>query len=259
MTSQFFRRAERAAAYVREYLFPADCPVCGACLLDRDEAWSGLCGPCTAGLILSGEERCSSCGRPLVSEQGKCLQGRELEGPEAEGPHIFDGAFSIFPYTGKYRKLLSAYKFGKSLPLGNFFAKRIVEALERLPPESAGGALVPVPPRPGKKRRTGWDQVAYLGSRLAKAGARPLPYPGPCPGLRPRPCLKRLPSKSQKELDRAGRRTNLMGKIICVKPPPRTAILFDDVITTGATLDACAAALKAAGTERVYAICLFYD
>jgi predicted amidophosphoribosyltransferase len=50
-----------------------------------------------------------------------------------------------------------------------------------------------------------------------------------------------------------------MGKIICAGPPPKIAILFDDVITTGATLDACATALKTAGAEKVYAVCLFYD
>ena len=57
----------------------------------------------------------------------------------------------------------------------------------------------------------------------------------------------------------ADRKTNLMGKIICTKPAPKTVILFDDVITTGATLDACAAALKGNGAEKVYGVCLFYD
>jgi ComF family protein len=246
-TRLFLRQAALAAAYLREYLFPMDCPLCGGELMDRDEAWHGLCGPCRAGLVAGGESRCSICGRPLISEQGVCLQCRGREEGESEDAHIFDSAFSIFPYAGKYRRLLGAYKFGKNLPLGNFLAERIMEALGRLPPDAAEGVPVPVPPRPGKIRNTGWDQVAYLGSRLAKLGARP------------RSCLKRLPSKSQKELDRANRKTNLMGKIICVKPPPRVAILFDDVITTGATLDACAAALKGAGTEKVYGVCLFYD
>ena len=72
-------------------------------------------------------------------------------------------------------------------------------------------------------------------------------------------CLKRLPSRSQKELNREERGKNLKGRIFCVKTPPKTALLFDDVFTTGATLNACAAALLSGGAEKVYGLCLFYD
>jgi ComF family protein len=250
----FLKNIPWFAAYIREYLFPAGCPICGTELLEVDEAWYGLCRPCMANFALGGERRCAGCGRPLISEQGRCLQCREGEDPGPEGnlgsrepgSHGFDGAFSVFPYTGKYRKLLGAYKFGKNLALGNFLAEKIVEALGKLPLISGEAVLVPVPPRPGKTRRTGWDQITYLGKLLQKT-------------LTLYPCLKRLPSKSQKELNRANRKTNLRGKIICTKPVPAELILFDDVITTGATLDACTAALKEAGAKTVWAISLFYD
>jgi predicted amidophosphoribosyltransferase len=51
----------------------------------------------------------------------------------------------------------------------------------------------------------------------------------------------------------------MKGRIICVKAVPRRVLLFDNVITTGSTLDACAEALKEGGAEKVYAVSLFYD
>ncbi|MDR2029417.1 MAG: hypothetical protein LBP93_07760 [Treponema sp.] len=45
----------------------------------------------------------------------------------------------------------------------------------------------------------------------------------------------------------------------CTRKVPREVLLFDDVMTTGSTLDACAAALKQEGAEKVYALALFYD
>jgi ComF family protein len=151
----------------------------------------------------------------------------------------------FFPYMGKYRRLLSAYKFDKNLALGHFFAEQIQEALAELSPTAP---VVPVPPRPGKIRKTGWDQVEYL-ARLLERGRK-------ITVLR---CLKRLPSKVQKELNREDRKTNLRGRIVLKRSKtPGTAILLDDVMTTGSTMDVCASVLKAGGVEKVYGLCLFY-
>jgi ComF family protein len=161
-----------------------------------------------------------------------------------------DRGILLFPYTGKYRRLLGAYKFGKTLGLGHFFAEQIRDVLKNRGDFFQGAAaLVPVPPRPGKLRKNGWDQVEYLAKLLEKgAGALPV-----CR------CLRRLPSRNQKTLNREDRKINLQGRIVPIRKAPLQAIILDDVCTTGSTLDACAGALKAGGAEKVYGLCLFYD
>jgi ComF family protein len=237
-------------SFVREWLFPSGCPVCGKLLLDAGDAWYGLCGDCRVSLSLGDENRCSLCGRPLISEKDQCLPCREGE------ERSFDRAFAYFPYTGKPQRILRAYKFGKFRSLGNFFVEKLTESLSLFPREGMKNPCwVPVPPRPGKLRRCGWDQVEHLAKRLEKQ-YREQKQSGALPVYR---CLKRFSSQTQKGLTREERKTNLRGRIRCIQKPPPEVFLFDDVITTGSTLDACAAALKEGGAEKVYGIALFYD
>jgi predicted amidophosphoribosyltransferase len=91
-------------AFIREWLFPAGCVLCGKTPLDPREAWYGLCGDCMASLTLGDERRCSRCGRPLISEHGACLPCREQE-ERGEGS-LLEGVFAAFPYGGAYRRLL---------------------------------------------------------------------------------------------------------------------------------------------------------
>jgi ComF family protein len=253
---------------IREFFFPRGCALCGAALLDRDEAWYGLCEDCRNSLDGGDNspeepiEHCSICGKPLISEKDICLSCRRAGADEGTDEsrdcerncarscdrncaHSCDRIAVVYPYSGQYRKLLGAYKFGKNPALGHFLEEKIRDAINRLTSRTA--VLCPVPPRPGKIRKTGWDQVEYLAKLLERDH---LPV---------RRCLKRLPSRSQKTLDREHRLTNLKGRFIAVKKIPEEVILFDDVITTGATLEACAAALRAAGAEKVCGIALFYD
>jgi ComF family protein len=215
-------------------------------LFDKDECWYGLCHVCIPRFGLDLDvPRCSVCGRPLISEQGRCVDCRNTD------DHAFDRALALFPYTGQYRKLLSAFKFAKRRALGNFLGAKLLESLAYFPDLDADTVLIPVPPRPGKLRKTGWDQLACLAAILERTKIRSKSLPV-------YRCLKRLPSQSQKELSRDNRKTNLQGRILCAKKAPHRAIVFDDVITTGSTLDACALALKEAGAEKVYGLCLFY-
>ena len=249
------RRIAKPAFFLRECLFPFGCSVCGANLVGSCESWYGLCDECRAVIeielceTLAGKT-CSGCGRPLVSEIGRCLSCRAKDETLGNADNSTVGSVVLFPYMGKYRNLLSAYKFGGNLALANFFAEKTLEALGRDVFREA--EVVPVPPRPGRIRKTGWDQIGYL-ARLLETGV------GKNEGVRVNRCLRRLKSESQKELGREKRGTNLRGRMVPVCRAPETAVVFDDVMTTGSTLAACAATLREGGTKTVLGLCLFWD
>jgi len=113
------------------------------------------------------------------------------------------------------------------------------------PPELlAGGVLVAVPGHPQRRRRRGFDQAERIAVALSRRA-----------GLPASTCLRRggsAPPQAgagrEQRLRRAGTAIGVHG------PSPERAVLVDDVHTTGATLDACARALKAAGSQTVLAV-----
>jgi ComF family protein len=251
-----------ALCRLTERLFPQGCACCGNVIYKADDPFYGLCTECRERLfaeVRESKNRCSVCGKPLISETETCLACRR-------GPvRSFDKVITLFPYVGNYQKILRAYKFNSRRVVGHFFAECLLSAsmaeefrpegedLRKIGPRTIVRASypvwIPVPPRPGKIKKAGWDQVEYLARLLERKKV---------PVYR---CLKRLSSESQKILDRERRRLNLKGKIILKEKfaVPDTALLFDDVYTTGSTMDACAETLKAGGVKTVYGICLFYD
>jgi ComF family protein len=223
----------------KNFFFPAFCALCGSSFDLLSEIKYGLCAQCLSAIIPITENTCNYCGKPLISEIDYCLSCRNGSG------HSYKRQWALFPYTGKYRRLMKEYKFEKKLSIADFFAEKVKNIL--FDPVFDGAHVVPVPPRPGKIKSSGWDQVDYLVKRLEKISDIPV-----CR------CLKRRESKIQKQLNRDERLENLKGRIYLNGKPPKIAVVIDDVTTTGATMEICSSVLKENGTETVYGICLFY-
>ncbi len=213
-------------------------PVCVRCIENK---LLTMARSCTFDRLC--EHRCSRCGRQLISTKGTCIQCREPQSFVA-----LDRAFPLFPYTPAFQELLTLWKIRGYRSLSLLFAQMLHHALENC--LSRSFVLIPVPPRPGKIRSKGWDQIQELVS-LVRPSSR----------YRVVHCLKRLSHLEQKHLSRTERGGNLEGQILCTYIPSSDccAVLVDDVMTTGTTLEYCARSLKTAGYSEVYALSLFYD
>ena len=149
--------------------------------------------------------------------------------------------WAALEYEGPARALVGALKFRGALALADPMAALMVAAA---PGERLCGALVPVPLHPARRRRRGFNQAERLAAALGRRAGLPVAE-----------CLVRGGSRvRQVGRDRVERLGGPAGSIRARGPVPAHAVLVDDVITTGATLAACAAVLRAAGSEEVRAL-----
>ena len=238
-------------------LCPQSCLLCG----NKSETGLPLCEHCIQTeftLYISSiasentqeaENRCRHCGKILISEHEYCTRCRPADDKQAEKTKpACDRIFTLFPYIGLGQKLLPVWKNNNNRTFSTAFAPLIHRFFTHYP-GLMHIPLVPVPPRPQKLKKKGWDQIEDLVRDLSVY-----------PQLTIYRCLKRQDGIPQKQLSKADRAVNLQGKIkLVTKTVPDKLILLDDVMTTGATLEACARTLKAAGCKEVYGLCLFFD
>lgn len=234
-----------AIAPVVDLFFPPRCPLCGAAL----GAQVGLCAECWGTMAIPGEPSCAKCQRPF----GDGMPEGAICAPCLAEPPLHDGIATATLYNDPARRLVLAFKRGGRVALAPFLARLITARLAspRLPQVGPGWLVVPVPLHRWRLWSRGFNQSALLGAAIARErGARLL-----VDGLVRRkatPVLGGLGAKA---------RARALAGAIALHPKRAEAlrgadvVLVDDVLTSGATTEACVKVLKRAGARRVVVAC----
>ena len=196
---------------------------------------------------------CAACGRAGAVVCRACLA--TFTPPErgdfvtADARVALGGALAVaigaFAFDGTLRRALGRLKYAGAARASEPLAVAAAPALRRLLVVAGPGALlVPVPLHAARRRERGYNQAELLARVLGRAT-----------GVAVTDVLERREAtQRQHRLDRAARLRNLQGAIR-VRPSaavPRVPVVVDDILTTSATLEACAAVLRVAGAEVVY-------
>jgi ComF family protein len=189
---------------------------------------------------------CAACRSP-----GGCLCPR-CAAAIATSTSILRGSANGVPpvtalgaYDGTLRAAILALKFGRARALGARLGRWLAPKI-LLPFE----AVVPVPLHTARLRERGYNQAAEIANAIGAASRRPVIENA---------LERNRVTAPQSALDLIGRRANVEGAFAAGRQIDRVCgarvLLVDDVITTGATIRACADALRAAGVRAVYAAC----
>jgi ComF family protein len=197
--------------------------------------------PC-AGCGRYGDLLCRECLlslRPPASPSDRFLAAD----PGVVIGEALEVGLAAFAYEGPLRRALASLKYGGAAKLAAPLATHARDRLAALDGLAAGAMLVPVPVHSQRLRQRGYNQAALLAAALAQRTRLPMADV----------LMRERATTQQHRLDRAARLRNLRDAF-ALRPgarPPRVAILVDDILTTSATLEACAGVLRGAGTGRV--------
>ncbi len=223
-------------------VFPAPCRVCERILQTASRI--PICRECLASLKPLGGPLCRQCGRPFVSAWAG-LAMHPLCRICRRNIYSFTYARSYGVYDEAMVSAVTLLKYHAIAPLGEWFAARLAEIVARHPESFAADVVVPVPLHATRLRERGYNQAELIARPLARRLG--LAY-------RSYLLMRTKPRPDKLKLTRQERWRTVRGAY-AIRAGARVdklhVLLVDDVLTTGATLDACAKALLSAGAARV--------
>ena len=237
------KRWKLAAARLLDWLYPASCTLCGEPLSHG----RSLCTHCHGALPRLRAPFCESCGEPFPGQ---------IDGPFA-CPNCNDLSFAFtFARPALVRdeqtlELIHRLKYGREIHLAGALGRLAAEAFDdpRLAQVLAAcWPLIPVPLHRKRLRHRHFNQAAEIARSLSQQLGLPLIH-----------ALRRIRcTETQTRLGRKQRMANLRGAFEpsrhgrrWLTSAPAGALLIDDVLTTGSTVNECARTLRQAGVRQV--------
>lgn len=227
-----------------DLLFPPRCASCGA-------SGALLCDACRASIRPPSPPLCPDCGRSLPA-----LVPSSSDPPAAcsfcargQRPIYLTGLRAASTYEGAVRQAVRAFKYRGQRRLAGPLADLLTDAYRDQ--GIVADLIIPVPLHPIRRRSRGYDQAELLARALAARLHLP---------LRSDLLVRQRDTRPQTTLTGAERRANVANAFALARPAAgriltgRCILLLDDVTTTGSTLDAAAAALKAAGPVALWGL-----
>jgi len=222
-------------------LFPSRCILCSNTVtLPAVQTGVELCEPCHNRLPFN-KNNCTHCALPLAAEVTEpTLCGRCIKAPPK-----YDYSHSIFRYEEEIISLVHQLKFSEKITYARSLGQLLSSAyevdyfLKNEKPE----CLLPVPLHTSRLRQRGFNQSIEIARTLSKQHDIPIEYNA---------VVRQRITASQTGLNAKQRQTNINGAFNVIKKIPyKHMLIIDDVVTTGATVNALAKLLKKNNVERV--------
>ncbi|TCT04317.1 ComF family protein [Aquabacter spiritensis] len=238
------RVASAVARRILDLVLPPTCIGCGTLIREP----GGLCGACWRRMSFIERPYCDRLGTPFPFAPAQLGDDPPLSAAARDDPPAFDRARAAVLFGDVSRDLVHRLKYGDRLDLAAPMARLMVRAGADLLREA--DLILPVPLHPFRLWRRRFNQAALLAHSIADSTGVPVRAD----------LLRRIrATPSQVALHRNARHANVAGAFALSPPAPvfvknRRILLIDDVMTTGATLDACARILRRGGAKGVDAL-----
>jgi ComF family protein len=223
------------------FVYPPTCASCRVAIFEQH----GLCAACWSSLQLIERPFCERLGTPFNLDIGGTL----LSPAAIATPPVFERARAVASYDAGARALVSRLKYSDHMELGHALGRMMARAGAEL--LSDADALVPIPLHWSRLWRRRYNQSMVLARAVVQAYAPIRDIP-----IQNRWLKRTKRTRHQTGLTREQRAQNLRGAFevpVAVRPSvvDQKIVLIDDVLTTGATVNAAARALLKAGAKRV--------